>query len=279
MSQGAYDWLSRLNAYLGPHGVCILCRPQAEPKIEIAGSLKLHDDLEDVASQWRETLRFNDLVAILTRRPNFDADPVILPVATCDYAAAITLAQASKTPQMLSASALVICSETGELVLHRRSEHSRDCGGALHSFGGSYIPPVTRDHQTPDLGQHDSLSLIRTLRREALEESGIDLNVAELPNLLLIEETRTEIPFLQFAVIGVDISEGVWKPPEPGHEGAVERIRCQDLEAALANDRWMPSGKAHVLAWLALGAPNRTRTLRFGGLTGEELFDRIVPGT
>jgi len=44
-----------------------------------------------------------------------------------------------------------------------------------------------------------------------------------------------------------------------------------DLSALLLRDDWVPSGKAHVLAWLAAGAPGAGKKPIFGGLTATQL--------
>lgn len=60
-------------------------------------------------------------------------------------------------------------------------------------------------------------------------------------------------------------------------EGVVE-VRYEDLKRMLTDPPkpWVPTGKGHVLAWLALGAPGAGRRPRFGPLTPQELFEEIV---
>jgi hypothetical protein len=46
----------------------------------------------------------------------------------------------------------------------------------------------------------------------------------------------------------------------------------------LKSEDWVPSGKAHLLAWLALGAPNAGPSPKFGKLTPGELFETAIGG-
>ena len=59
-------------------------------------------------------------------------------------------------------------------------------------------------------------------------------------------------------------------------EGTPECISYDDLPVLLTQKNWVPSGKAHVLAWLAFGAPNAGVMARFGGTSPKKLFQDTV---
>jgi len=82
-------------------------------------------------------------------------------------------------------------------------------------------------------------------------------------------------------VLGVPrgVSREALRRAKGNFEGAIVKISFTELESALTGDeKWVPAGKANVLAWLALGAPSSDgRSALFNGRTGQELFNSIVP--
>jgi len=58
-------------------------------------------------------------------------------------------------------------------------------------------------------------------------------------------------------------------------EGHVEEVLFKDLSQTLRDPSWVPSGKAHVLAWLALGAPGWYRGV-FGTRSAQRLFNAAL---
>jgi hypothetical protein len=86
-----------------------------------------------------------------------------------------------------------------------------------------------------------------------------------------------DIGFLQLALLGINVRKGALFFAEANYEGRLSVIKCADLAKRLIDDSWVPAGRAQVLSWLALGGRVGRRRLMFDGLTGGEVFDRIVP--
>ena len=59
-------------------------------------------------------------------------------------------------------------------------------------------------------------------------------------------------------------------------EGKPLCVPYDELPRFLDQPSWVPSGKAHVMAWLAIGAPNGGRAPKFAGLSANQLFDLLV---
>jgi hypothetical protein len=56
--------------------------------------------------------------------------------------------------------------------------------------------------------------------------------------------------------LGIDVPQQVVQLIRSNVEGRVEKVKYSELEAKLAMpEHWVPSGRTHVLTWLALGAP------------------------
>lgn len=260
-------WIERLNN-TKTQSVHIYDVLEKEPTIEILGPLIVSKEEAKIASKYRKELKTNDAVAILPEFPIWTDNPVVLRVYTTDYATVCALDKLGKRPTILSANVLPFCLETKELILHRRSNASRDYPGYLHTFGGAYMPPVT---QARDF---DHLSLIRAARRETEEESGISFDIVPLPKLLIGHEP--EIGFVHLALLGVGISKKTLETAISNFEGKITKIKADDLPIKLTNEDWVPAGKAQVLGWLALGAPIGHRRIRFRDESGQQVFNRLV---
>jgi len=89
---------------------------------------------------------------------------------------------------------------------------------------------------------------------------------------------QPDVLFLELALLGIGVSRTALLEEKGNWEGAVMRVAFSDLEQKLiGNELWVPLGKAHVLAWLALGAPiSDAKPARFNGKSGQDLFRRIV---
>ena len=125
-------------------------------------------------------------------------------------------------------------------------------------------------------GHRGDVDLEFTLAREVHEESESPAKVHVASHKLLAEETaeETETAFVQVVFLGVpmDISPTVRKTVE----GKALPIRFDQLrDYLLGHHPWGPSGKMHVLAWLALGAPGCPRAT-FSGLRPIELFREVM---
>ena len=264
----ATSWIPRLNAYLGG-AVEIRTLVDVEPTLVTDGRIELTPDVETRARDFRHRLRVNDPVAVLSAEPLWTDKPIVVHMRIGDYASVCALDHDGGRPTLISANALLVCADTKELVLHRRSEQSRDHPHALHTFGGAYMPPGV------DGRDFDHDSLIKTARRETAEESGIGIDITKIPAMLVGSEPA--IRFMHLALLGMQVSKEALDLACKNDEGAPTRVRCDELFQRLTSDSWVPAGKAQVLAWLALGAPTPSGLMRFAECSGQQLFNRIVP--
>jgi 8-oxo-dGTP pyrophosphatase MutT (NUDIX family) len=259
-------WIERLNATY-PNDVQIHGILNEEPTIELLGSLSISKEEAKISIKYRKNLKVNDPVAVLSEIPIWTDRPLVLRTYTTDFATVCALDEMGKRPTMISANALLFCPDTQELILHRRSEASRDYPGYLHTFGGAYMPPEKQSHD------FDHLSLVRTARRETLEESGISFDIGSLPKLLMGYELK--IGFAHLALLGVAISKKTLEVAMSNYEGKITRIRKDELPLKLISENWVPAGKAQVLGWLALGAPVGRRRIQFNNLSGQQIFGSV----
>lgn len=272
------NWLPRLNAYFN-NEVLIFSQVRSEPVIRLKGRYALAANRQELANVQRLKLiqerRRNDPHAILTNQPKWQHDPVYLEAQTLYFSEVRAMRDTTLgnlRPEILSANALFFCSETQELILHQRSTDSDTFNARrrLHTLGGAYQPPDM------DGTPADKLSLTNTARREVLEEAEAGLVWRETPPMILLKEVETG--FIQLALLGIDIPNKEATRLVGSWEGEPIRVAFHDLPRALTTDEsWVPPGKAAVLAWLALGAPNTKRRVKFGEFTPAKLFDLVVP--
>ena len=174
----APNWLPRLNEVFRDD-LHIRRHLHKEPRVEFVEPPPLSDDVARRAAQLRQSLPTNDAVATFVETPSWADTPVLLRAYSTDYATVCALDELAKRPKLLSANTLLYCPETRELILHRRSQLSRDHADGLHTFGGALKSP--RDGSRA----HDHCSLIRTARRETDEEAGLSFDIAALPPLVV----------------------------------------------------------------------------------------------
>ncbi len=153
----ASHWIPRLNIFIG--GGVEVCRTiDCEPILVDCGPMLISQEHTALVARRRGELisekKPSELVGILSEMPHLGDNPVTLQVWSAEYAAVDVLDKLGSRPTMISGDALVVCTETEELILHRRDSKSRDYPGALHTFGGSYSP------------HYDRNSLVDTAKRE-----------------------------------------------------------------------------------------------------------------
>lgn len=260
--QPVTNWISRLNFFLGG-GIEVCHIVDTEPLLVSDGLLSLSDEEAALVVKKRAALKVNDEVALLVETPILN--PAMFRVKNSEYAVVAALAQLGRRPTQMVGAALVVCTETKEVILQRRSEESRDYPYALHVFGGSYSP------------RYDRNSLVHTARRETLEESGLTIDITKIPAMMLVREL--DIRFVQLVLLGMQVSRRMVADASPNPEGWPTRIKFDDLDDILTGtESWVPSAKAHILGWLALGAPVFDGPCpRFRGLSGQKLFESIIP--
>lgn len=251
---------------------------QHSPVIQGSGVITLPPDAQANVDKWLAHLRErdapNDPHGILCAPVAWMDDPVRFTFQRADYAQLRALreaaaAQSGTPPQVLSANALIVCPEDRVVMLHRRSPASATYPNCLHTVGGAYWPPGTEGRSG------DGNSLRRTVLREVLEETHANIALDKATPMVIMEEVRTG--FVQVAYLGCVISAAMRQDIEENAEGHVVWIGYDDLERRLREDTtWVPTGKAGVLAWLAMAAPGAGHRPRFGKLSPTQLFKRLT---
>jgi hypothetical protein len=210
----------------------------------------------------------NDAHAVLSS-VNWKDTPVVIEFKATDYMGVCAISDGGRKPvEVLSSNVVVFCAERRELYLHRRSKDARTYPNCLHTYGGAYVPPGVSSRD-------DALDLIKTARREIMEELDLCLRVNKSTPILLCRELKTG--FIQFVLLGVDVDADEAAAMKTNWEGDKVVVGFDELPQRLtAEERWVPTGKAHVMAWLALAAPNAGGDVSFGGQTPQELFDSVL---
>jgi len=248
----------------------IYCFNQLEPKVHIKGKYSLTSEQMASAAIYRQQLaasgRPNDPHALLTNDPLWKADPVNLEVATVDFSEVCALRQEGLKPQIVSASGVLLCRENEDLILHRRGDVAT-YPHALHIIGGAYMPDGVGVYP-------DRAGLHSTAVREIHEETQAHVSVHDTPNMVMAKELSTG--FIQLVLLGIPVHLKDVDKLSGNWEGQIERVPFKSLASVLKDPTWVPSGKAHVLAWLGLGAPNAKEGQKFGNQTARQLFNSML---
>ena len=243
-----------------------------EPKLELVGPYQPTSEQQNAADLLRPTIEINDPHAMLVDDPELLHSPVKLRANTLDYALLEVLRKEQKQKHIVSAGAVIVCPKARMLVLHHRSKNSRTFPDRIHTTGGAYQPPNVK----PGV-DFDSLSLKSTAQREVKEETNAVIACDGSPPMLLAEERSTR--FFQFVLLGADISVNQLNSLHENWEGeGIVKVEFDELRSLLVSPPkpWVPSGKAHVLAWLAQGAPGAGWFPKFGKLSPQELFVDVM---
>ncbi len=218
----------------------------------------------------------NDPHGIIAGEVNWQDNPIHLWVDRADYAQVKALRSVAETegrlpPRVLSANALAVCAEDRLLMLHRRSPDSATYPAHLHTIGGAYWPPGF-DNRGGDEGD-----IWSTAVREVREETNISLSDDCMGSVLILEELKTG--FVQVAFLGCAIKSSVRARVKVKAEGNVSWVGFDELGESLRSEKsWVPTGKAAVLAWLAMGAPGAGSRPRFNGRKPADLFAELIGG-
>lgn len=263
------NWIARINDHcIGE--LRIRRTVEHEPVIHIDGPYKFSAEQQAQIKKFRAQIkkknRPNDAHAIVVGSPTWECDPVTFHAQTLEYAGVKTLRAEGEKPPLLSSCVVLVCRETRQLILHRRDEDVATMQGMLHTMGGAYVPP---GGVAPD-----RFSLKSTAHREVHEESQIEISTASEVPMMLCEELSTG--FIQLVLLGMPVTKAAVGAISDNWEGAVAPIGFDDLPAVLFSSKWAPSGKGHVLAWLALGAPGAGPRPKFGKHSPDDLFNIVV---
>lgn len=241
-----------------------------EPRIELEGPYPLSNEQIAARDALRTTTEINDPHAMLIQEPQLLDHPVQLRAQTLDYAALEILRKENKHQHIVSASAVIVCPKAKTLIFHDRSPRSRTFPSCIHTVGGAFQPAGVR-------AGHFDANLRSAAEREVREEINAVITCSNSPPMLLAEELSER--FFQIVFLGANISVNQLRSMKENWEGAgIVKVAFDDLRGFLVAPPkpWVPTGKAHVLAWLALGAPGAGWRPRFRKLSPRTLFDEII---
>ena len=243
---------------------------QTNPLLEIDGSLHLPEEIRHASSGHRLFLsaskKTNEAHSLVTGLIKLPGNGLRITLKNLDFSNIIALREYGARPAILSASAVLLCRETEELIVHQRSADVATHANHWHILGGAFNPLLdTADGQA---------SMARTLQRELFEETGLHLSLPETSPLVLSKEKMSG--FIQCCMLGVPVKEAQLTQLSSNWEGRIHRVGFHQL-ANLFNDKnWVASGKAHILCWLALGAPLTKPGQKFGTYTPQQLFEMLI---
>jgi hypothetical protein len=249
------------------------------PTIEVIGRFVLTEEEKRVQGML-PVPKDNDPHAVLDSDPDWSQPRLHFTVKSLEFHEVQALRHAreitrggftqARAVRVVSANSIILCRESKQLILHYRSKESSTYPLCYHTIGGGYMPP--------GIGPKDDLySLENTLAREVEEEVRAKLTFDRMPRLLIMEESQTG--FVQVAFLGMAISaeQANHLPDNPRPvEGKPKRVHFDDLPDLLKHPDWVPTGKAAVLAWLALGAPGAGPYARFGKYSANKLCEEIL---
>jgi len=282
--------------------VKIFCQAFQCPIVTIAGDWPLNPQQTLEAKKEGKRLeqcdRPNDLHAILIEEPNWKSNPVHMQARRIDFAGLTVLRNEKKRPKIITSNVLIICSETKEVLLHRRSEKSATNPGKLQIFGGGHMPGHDLYHGKRSRSSDSSLQ--ETAQRELEEETTIKSLIPDSATMILaLDNSHPDKPSLQLAYLACDIPKKALEiaintfndkknsKAEDNYswEGHLEKYRFKDFLNLIENDdpensEFSPSGKAHILIWLALGCPGLHQWKgEAGAQNARQVFDRVMDKT
>ena len=239
-------FIAAVNARLAGEAA-LIAQVDAPPVPRGQGEWPLDPALADARAAWVERLagegRPNEPHALLA-----DGDSIAARAdyAVVDFATVCAMRERGRRPRLLSAGGLAVCAERGCVLLQRRSRWVSTYPGCLDIVGGAFQPPAPGF--TGDSGLAD------TVAREFQEETGIALAPSRHPPAVIAGQLRAG--FSGYIELGLAVDAAALDAAVPSREGELVPMNAGALAAAFADpkERWVPTARMHVLAWLALGA-------------------------
>lgn len=227
--------------------------------LQSSGELSLPDKQAKLAREFRANKGLNEAHGLITRRDVMqDFDFRHLSYWQSDYADVQALRDCGAKPPIISSGGIVVCSEAGKILLHRRGPNAATYPHARHILGGSFKPKIL------DI-LNDNNDLDYTARREFNEETGNALGSKsfDLSTGLRVSSIELSSGFIQITHLGVDIRSDQLDQLSSTPEGSLDILSFDDLKQALHNGNWVPSGQMLLLYWLSKGGLTRDNTCAF----------------
>lgn len=236
----------------------------------MTGEMPLNPDLRLASEKQLTRLQMsampNEAHALVIGYKNLPGETLQLQLQTLDFSKVCAMRAAGMLPAILSASAILVCKETEELIVHQRGAKVATHPHHWHILGGAFNPALDI------VAKHASLR--SSLQRELCEETGLQLSVPKNSVSVLSKEKITG--FVQWCVLGVPVEAAQLAHIRGNWEGSIHRLSFNQLGEFLQKPNWVASGKAHILSWLALGAPHTTPGQKFGASTPLQLFENLI---
>ncbi|MDO9365793.1 MAG: hypothetical protein Q7T58_05580 [Methylotenera sp.] len=240
------------------------------PKVRVKGLAEFDEELNGLANKHLSKIELNEVHGLVSGWDGIETTE--LNVQTTDFAHVQAMRERGERPKILSAGAVLVCPEKRCILVHKRSESSATYPDRLHILGGGYKPPVMYS-RIDNPGDRSSLEF--TMIREVFEESGLILRRYHEP-IAVAQELDTG--FIQYVYLGVRVTALQYEQLEANSEGRLLPVGFDELVTKLKDsDIWVPTGRAHILIWLGLGAPGAGLfSARFDGKTAREAFDEAT---
>lgn len=182
-------------------------------------------------------------------------------------------------PQIISAGAITISPVERKLYFQQRGNKVATYKHHFHIMGGNFVGEVVDSTLEVSTDKTDS-DLTHTIFREILEESNINTDKYDCKTGLYSIGREDDTGFIQVEAHAVcllserDLEHGDLEYADitANWEGGIYGINFDSLEDFLkyTYDRWVPSGLAHVLIWLALDAPYAPE------LDGKNIYESVI---
>lgn len=211
----------------------------------------------------------NDYIAVYRESGNIDwkSDPAHISYQTIQYSKLLALIENGERPISISCGALLVCNESGKMLLHERAAYLATYAGLLHIFGGRLLG----EHHGND--RHDG-SCWAAMAREVHEETKIEgfearrYETGAYPIYVGRElGGNGGFEWLQICFLGVPVTEeqrlSAMAKNRLHWEGNVLSYNFEELDEWFCDPKkYVPSGLLQILCWLEMGAPGLDRRWR-----------------
>ncbi len=247
------------------------------------------EELKEFVRQTKQFEIDNKAHKELTNEPhaimNFDTklkmdikkDIEYMPYYSTNYIGIRTLRKLGYKPQIISAGAITISPIERKLFFQQRGNKVATYKHSFHIMGGNYIGKITEGLEVST--DKEDIDLSRTIFREILEESSVNTNEYDCKTGLYSIGIEDDTGFIQVEAHAVCLLNEQDINHDKEHtditanwEGGIYSINFDSVEDFLkyTYDRWVPSGFAHVMIWLALGAPYAPE------LDGKRVYESVL---
>lgn len=254
------------------------------PKLSYKGNQEIEKSTRDTIEEIKinndeltDVFGNDTLGIIIDNEIQWQSDPIEIDYKSTDFYTIKALRKNGELPHIISGCSLIICTEERKIILHKRSRESATYPDAIHIFGGSFIGKGQDNYRESEGDEY----ITRTIQRELHEESRLDIPKERIEKCKISIAEELTTGFFQVTALGLDITKKELKkimaePSSNNKEGKTLIIGFDDIEKTVSGGMFVPTGAAHLMLWLGLGAPGTSRKTKFSGKSAQELFSDIV---